>query len=615
MKLKNKVLLALLAVVIGAGTAASYVVFNYYRSVSLEELNTELNQSTLIFDSEGVLLDEVHGEEHRKVVPLSNIDSDIVNAVIAVEDKNFYEHNGVSIRGVGRAVYKNIQTRSKSEGASTITMQLTKNLMGTVDKRSWANKIRETLLAFKLERELTKDEILELYLNTIYWGNNTYGIETAVETYFGKDASDVTVAEASVLAAMIQNPSRYNIYQPNRDESYSALKDRQNDVLALLAKDYSGCTTEELECLSSWIETQYGKPLLFNGKTSWQASIEGYTTDMAMEEAVSILGLDSIKDLETGGYKIYSTINKKHQELAKATINNYKGSKGGAQFGLAAVDPTTNKVIVSVGGTDYNASPLNRTLKTAGLKGRQPGSSLKLYVYYRAMEWWNPDDLILDESYCVYMRWEADYCPRNYDGSFMGPITLTKALSNSRNIPAVRLGQSVGINGVINDMKDLGISTKLDAVPSFPLGSNDLVVMEHVNAVAAFANEGRQQLHTSIEKIENSNGEIVYEYVNNQKQVLNSTQVEKLNVMTRETAVAGTSTAANTIANVHAKTGTTNDNTDVWCMGYVPGSVSAGLWIGHDDFNKKLYGATGGGWACPVLGNFLKGMENNNYLN
>lgn len=558
MKLVNKLLLAVLAIVIGAGGAASYVVFSYYRSVNLDELNTELNQSTLIYDSEGVLLDEVHGEEHRKLVPLENIDQDIVNAVIAIEDKNFYKHNGVSAVGVGRAIVKNVQTRSKSEGASTITMQLTKNLLGSVGERTWSNKIREVFLALKLERQLTKEEILELYLNTIYWGNNTYGIETATETYFGKTAENVSIGEASVLAAMIQNPSRFNVYQSSRDEAYASLKERQKSVLVNLAPQYTECKQEEKElaasCYSDWISKSFNEPLLFNGKTSWQASIEGYTTDMAMEEAIKILDLDSIKDLETGGYKIYSTINKKHQDLAKNTINNYKGSKGGAQFGLAAVDPKTNKILVSVGGTDYNRSPLNRTLKTAGLKGRQPGSSLKLYVYYKAMQFWNPDDLILDEEYCVHMTWEADYCPRNYDGTFSGPISLTNALSSSRNIPAVKLGQNVGIRSVIGVMKDLGITTKLDSVPSFPLGSNDLVVMEHVNAVAAFANEGKQQAYTSIEKIEDSKGNLLYHYENNQKQILNRTQVEKLNVMTRATAVEGTSTAANTIADVHATT-------------------------------------------------------------
>ena len=604
-----------MAVLLGAGSAVSYVVFNYNNSISLKELNTELNQSSLIYDSEGVLLDEVHGEEHRKIVPLKNIDEDIIRAVVGIEDKLFFEHNGVSKRGIARAMYKNYKTKSKSEGASTITMQLTKNLIDTVGERTWDNKIRETFLALKLEKELTKYEILELYLNTIYWGNNTYGIEAATETYFGKSASDVSYAEASALAAMIQNPSRYNVYQSNRDTAYSALKNRQRDVLNAMASHYTGCSKEEPQCLSEWVDKQHSEPLLFSGKTTWQVSIEGYTTDMAMEEAVDILGLDSIEDLKVSGHRIYSTINKKHQDLAKTTINNYKGYKGGAEFGLAAIDPKTNKVIVSVGGTDYNKSPLNRTLKTAGLRGRQPGSSQKLYVYYRAMKFWDPTDLVIDEEYCVDMKWGKDYCPKNYDGSFKGPISLTQALSSSRNIPAVRLGQSVGLNSVVSTMKDLGISTKLEAVPSFPLGSNDLVVMEHVNAIAAFANEGKQQNYSSIQKIENSEGKIVYQYKDRQRQKLNRNQVDKLNVMTRATAVSGTSTAANTIANVHAKTGTTDNNKDVWCLGYVPGQISTGLWIGHDDFNKRLYGATGGGWACPVLGNFLKGMENNNYLN
>ena len=619
MKLINKLLFVVLAIVIGAGGAASYVVFNYYKSVSLSELNTNLNQSSLIYDSEGVLLDEVHGEEHRKIVPLKDIDTDIINAVIAIEDSNFRKHKGVSIRGVGRAAVKNIRTRSKSEGASTITMQLTKNLIGSVQERTWENKIREVFLALKLERNLTKNEILTLYLNTIYWGNNTYGIETATETYFGKSAKEVTVAEASLLAAMIQNPSRYNIYQNNRDSAYKSLKNRQLSVLNNMSYDYSQCKLDGTQnqrsnyktCLEEWTIARYNEPLLFSGKTSWQASSNGYITDLAIQEAIDTIdGIDSVEDIEVGGYKIYSTINKKHQDLALKVVNGYKVK--GQQIALGAVNPKTNLVSVSVGGYNYIESPLNRTTKNAGLRGRQPGSSQKTYVYYKGFEQgWDPSDIINDRSTYPQGWGQKDYVIR---GASDEDDTLLNHLKWSRNGAAVNLGRKVRISNVINLMQDLGITTKLDNVISFPLGSNDVVLLEHVNAYAAFANNGRQTTYSSLLKVEDNNGNVILDNSNRtQYKKLTSTGVDKINSVLRETAAGGTATAANTIANVKAKTGTTDNNADVWCMAYND-KISAGVWRGYDDYNKKLWGAYGGTYACPVMGNFLRAMDNNNYL-
>lgn len=624
MKFKTRVVALTVTSIVSGLIGSAALLYSYYSSLSITNLILDLDQSTLVYDSEGVLLDEIHGEEHRKVVSLNNVDKDIQQAVIAIEDKDFYKHNGVSFKGVIRASIKNIKNRSASEGASTITMQLAKVLQGNTNKRNLSNKITEALYAIQLEQHLSKDEILEMYLNTIYWGNNTYGIETATETYFGKTAKEVNVNEAAILAALIQNPSRFNPYNKTNTDSYSLLKKRQKEVLKKVGGYYTSCYSDtnlftnkkaRINCIEDWATQQSKLSLAFTGKTTWQKSKQGYVTDMVVNEAIGILkDVDSIEDLNTKGYKIYSTVNNKHQQLAVNSVDNYKGYKNGAQFALTAIDPNTNKVMAIVGGTDYNKSPLNRALDKGGLTGRQPGSSIKPYIYYQAMLDYTPEHQLIDEPYCVTFVWGAPYCPKNYGGDYSGQDSLQNHLAKSRNIPAVKLSLSVGIPNVIRTMKKLGITTPLENIASFALGSNNIIPIEHTNAYAAFANGGSYSKYTSINKIMDSKGNTVYEYSNKQKKVLDTEAVNKLNQMLRYTATNGTATAANIPAlNIMAKTGTTDSNKDVWCQAYTP-SISTGLWIGQDN-NTPLYGATGGQWACPVLGNFLLNMKNNNYIN
>lgn len=603
--------------------ASSALLYSYYSSLDINNLKLDLNQSTLIYDSEGVLLDEIHGEEHRKIVDINNIDKDIHQAVVAIEDKNFYKHKGVSFSGIVRASIKNIKSRSATEGASTITMQLAKVLQGNTDKRTLSNKITEALYAIQLEQHLSKDEILEMYLNSIYWGNNTYGIETATETYFGKSSKDVTISEAAMLAALIQNPSRYNPYS---ETGYADLKNRQKEVLRKNGGYYTTCYSDtksfltkkaRVDCVEKWATQESKIPLNLTGKTTWQKSKQGYVTDMVVNEAIDILpDVKSVEDLKVKGYKIYSTVNNKHQELATQAVDNYKAYKNNAQFALTAIDPNTNKVLAIVGGTDYNKSSLNRALNNGGLKGRQPGSSIKPYIYYQAMLKYTPEHLLNDAPYCVSLNWAPRYCPKNYGGDFSGLDTLQNHLAKSRNIPAVKLSLHVGIPKVIKTMKSLGITTNLENIASFALGSNNIIPIEHTNAYAAFANGGKYSKYTSINKIVDKKGKTIYEYSDKQKQVLDNKAVIKLNQMLKYTATNGTATAANTIGDsnpIYAKTGTTDNHADVFCQAYTK-DISVGLWIGQDDYNKKMYGATGGQWACPVLGNFLLNMHNNNYL-
>lgn len=613
-----------------------YSAFIYFITTPMA-FNKALKESSRVFDSEGVLLDEIHGEEHRLVIPSSEIDDDIKAAVVAIEDANFYKHKGVSVKGVGRALNKAFKDSVKageisvSEGASTIPMQLAKNLNGSIQDRTVANKLTETIQALKLDNTYSKDEILTKYLNTIFWGNNTYGIETATQTYFGKSASDVEVNEAAMLAALIQNPSRYNPYHTDSEiakANYQTLKNRQLLVLKNMSYDYSSCPTHRTTdgkkdlkqytaCLEEWTLNEFNKPLLLTGRKTWKnpTGVEGYVVDLAVNEIIEkgLFNIDSKKELEDKGLglNIYSTINIKDQELAGRVIKNHSSGKGGAQIASTAINPNSGEIIFSIGGLDYNKSSLNRTMKVGGLKGRQPGSSIKPYVYYTAVGdfEWAPESTIEDAPYCPTKgnRWEKAYCPRNYGGGFSGIDTLTNHLSRSRNIPAVKLGQYVGIKNVIRNMRALGITTKLDPTASFPLGSNDLYLIEHIGAYAAFANGGYKIEPHSIKYIQDTNNETIYTPTIKLEKVLKDRGVKYINEMLRAAVESGTGSAAD-IDNksVRGKTGTTDSFTDTWFIGYTD-DIVAGVWIGHDDYNKKLVGASSGTWNGTIFKEIVSG--------
>lgn len=576
--------ISILTVATVSGITLAYILKIYNELPELKKV--ELNTSSLIYDSQGVLLDEIHSEEHRKLVELEDIDQDIINAIIAIEDKNFYSHNGIDSNAVIRAAYQNFINKEISSGASTLTMQLIKNLYLT-NKKSWERKITEAFLARELERHLSKEEILELYLNTVYWGNNTYGIETATETYFGKTAKDVDVHEAAMLAALIQNPSRYNPYGGN----YSALKARQKSVLKALFPDQPDL-----------VERYSKEPLLLTGKTTWQKSKAPFVSEAAIKEVLKTLNITR-ENLEVDGYQIYTTVNKTVQDKAIQAVEKHSDWKGEAQIALVSIDPSNNKILATVGSKDFDVSPLNRSLES----NRQPGSAIKPFVYYTAFEFGiSSNTEIIDEEYCIPMKWGSDYCPTNYGNSFAGPDTIYNHLIKSRNIPAVKVGQMVGINNVISNMQDLGFTTKLDAVPSFPLGANDVIPVEMANAYAAFANGGYIAPPTIIEKVLDRNGNILIDNsTRNQTKVLNTSAVTELDFVLQGVVTSGTGTRANIDGLQEAgKTGTTDKQADTWFIGYTD-DISTAVWIGNDDYNKKLpSGATGGGWAAPIWRDF-----------
>jgi len=574
----------LLKVLIVGALFGGYIGFNIFRVyLNLPKLTSDidLDESTIIYDSKGRLLDEVHGEEHRKVIKYSQIDTDIINAVVAIEDKNFWTHSGVDMKAVGRALKTNIQKGRIQSGASTITMQLIKNLYFD-SSISWERKISEFFLARELENRLSKEDIMELYLNTIYFGNNTYGIETATETYFNKPALDVEPHEASMLAALIQNPSRYDPY--NGD--YTALKIRQRKVLNALYPE-----NPEL------VNKLHEKPLKVTGPKTWKASLAPFVTDAVLLELESRYR-KSREEIAKSGYKVIASIDKKVQDKAIETVKTYSRWRGSAQIALVSVDVDTHTLVATVGSTDYYKSPLNRSLQSI----RQPGSAMKPFVYYTSLRYgFSPSSLIEDGPYCI-----RNYCPKNYGGEYSGIGSLYSHLVSSRNIPAVKVGKMIGIANVIKDMRNLGITSKLEVIDSFPLGSNDIRPVEMANAFAAFSNGGKFVKVSVLHQVKDKDNKILLD--NRQRRgnpTLNTRAVKQLSNMLRGVVTGGTGTNAATRVASYGKTGTTERAADTWFVGYTK-DISTAVWVGNDNYNKKLPpGATGGKYAAPIYRSFV----------
>ncbi|MEY2984621.1 MAG: Multimodular transpeptidase-transglycosylase, partial [Cyanobacteriota bacterium] len=403
-------------------------------------------QTNYIYDAKGRELLSFHGEEHRQVVPLAEISPHLKRAVLAIEDSNFYKHNGINPNSIGRALLVNVKSGGVSEGASTLSMQLIKNLYLS-QKRVFTRKLAEAVLAVRMEQIFDKDTILDMYLNYIYWGHNNYGIQTAANSYFKKSALDLTLAESALLAGMIQAPEAYSPFN-----NFEAAKERQVVVLDRMAA-IGWITPQEAETAKQEeLKSKLGQP------TAWQSSKLPYVTDAVMVELQQRFGSEIVA---RGGMRVQSTIDYDTQKLAENTVKSaHKNLKNrlytakDLQIALIAVEPETHFIKAMAGGVDYGQSQLNRALTSR----RQPGSSFKPFVYYTAFASgkYTPDSVIEDKP--IRLRDGAIfYSPKNYGGNFAGSMSIRSAVVASQNIPAVLIGSRVGINNVIEDCRLMGI--------------------------------------------------------------------------------------------------------------------------------------------------------------
>ena len=529
------------------------------------------NQSYYLYDNENNLL-----FNNYSWVKLEDISDNLINATLSTEDKHFYKHIGFDYFRIIKAVIKNISSRSLSEGASTITQQYARNLYLTYDK-TWKRKIEEALLAFELETHYTKDEILEGYLNTINYGG-VFGIENASQYYFNKSASELTLAEASMLAGIPQSPSNYS---PLYNKELA--KKRQKTVLSLMYNN-KAITEDEM---NDAINTQLN---YIGNKNNNITSGKMYFKDAVLSELETISSIPESL-LKTGGIKIYTTLDNNAQMNLENSIN--EKVLGELQIASVLMNPDNGEVLALVGGTDYNSSQFNRATSAK----RQVGSTMKPFLYYTALEsGFTSASSFISERTTFSFSNSVKYTPKNYNDKYAdGPLSMGAAIAYSDNIYAVKTHLFLGEENLVSIANRVGISDKLDAVPSLALGTEEISLMDMVSGYAAFANMGYKVNSHLIRKIEDSSGNVLYEYKEEKVNILNESLVYILNEMLTYTYdkdfidynYPTLISLLPKITNKYSiKSGTTN--TDMWIIGYNQDAV-LGIWTGYDD-NSILSG-------------------------
>lgn len=553
-----------------------------------------------LYDSDNNLI----FDDNEDWIALEKISPYLIDATVYTEDKYYYKHLGFDYLRILKAVLNNIKSGDLKEGASTITQQYARNLFLNYDK-TWSRKMDEALLAAELEAHYTKEEILEGYLNTINYGG-VYGIENASWYYFGKSASDLNLAEASMLAGIPQSPANNS---PIINETRA--KDRQKVVLSAMVKN-EAITEDEMN-------DAYNYSLTYIGKTN-QSRLENvlYFRDAVMEELESIPTIPNSL-LKTGGLKIYTTLNVKAQEtLEKASVKNM-AETGDLQVAGMMMNPNDGGVMAMIGGTDYSKSQFNRAVKAK----RQVGSTMKPILYYSALEnGFTSASCFTSEKTTFNFSTNKTYSPNNYNDVYAnGSITMGAALAYSDNIYAVKTHLFLGENNLVNTSNRLGISSNLEAIPSLALGTAEISMIELVEAYSSFANMGNKVESHFIKRVEDSEGNVLYEYKNEVDAVLNPNLTYILNEMLTYTYDSSfidynyptLISLLPKISNKYSiKTGTTD--TDVWVIGYNKNAVLS-IWNGYDN-NIKLVSKDKGHhkniWI-ETMEEYLKDMDNSWY--
>ena len=536
-------------------------------------------------------------------ISLDRISSHLIDATIYTEDKYFYNHIGFDYLRIGKAMIKNISTHSKSEGASTITQQYARNLFLNFDK-TWKRKIDEAILAFELETHYTKDEILEGYLNTINYGG-VFGIENAAQYYFGKSASELSLAESSMLAGIPQSPS-YNSPLKNIDNA----KKRQYVVL-LSMKNNEIITDEEMKLA-------YNEELIYNTNDEDKDIVSLlYFRDAVLSELNDISQIPNSL-IETGGLRIYTTLDYLAQEeLEKSFNENMKNTE--LEASGIMINPDNGDVLALIGGKNYNISQFNRAINSK----RQVGSTMKPLLYYSALEsGFTSSSTFTSEITTFSFSSNKTYSPKNYNDTYAnGPITMGAAISYSDNIYAVKTHLFLGEQSLVNIANRVGIENNLEPIPSLALGTEEITLIDMVSAYCSFANLGYKIDSHFINRIEDSKGNILYQYDYEKEAILNPSLAFILNEMltyTYDKAFIDYNypTVISLLPNItnkySIKTGTTN--TDMWIIGYNKNAV-LGIWTGYDD-NRQLISGDGiyhkKIWI-DTMENYLKDKDNSWY--
>ena len=575
---------------------------------------------TTVFDARGRVLHEFY-RENRSSVPLRSIPRNLVNATLSTEDRNFYHHWGVDLGGVARAAITDVLRMRRSQGGSTITQQLARNLFLT-HERTFTRKLKEVALAIELERNYSKNQILEMYFNQIYFGEGAYGVDAAAKTYYGKPLGELTLPECALLSGIPANPS---LYSPRRQPRAALL--RRSKVLRNMLVTHAITQVEFDNALHA--------PL---GVTNVRYSNDRapYFIEMVRQELDEKYGSNAVYE---GGLKVYTTLDMDLQQLAERSLEsqmeslesqlkpkntraNYTAAVTAAtaaseaapsgghtpylQAALVSIDPHTGYVRALVGGRDWNQSNFNRAVQAQ----RQPGSSFKPFVYTAAMDnGFKPTDSIVDEPVSFPGGNGQPYEPQNYDHKFRGPVTLRYALQESINIPAIKLLRKVGVSLVASYARRMGIKSPIGQNLSLALGSSEVNLLELTSAYAVIANRGIRNEPLMILKVEDRAGNVLERNAPRPFEVLSEETSATMTSMMQSVMDHGTGFPARargfTIP-AAGKTGTMDNYVDAWFVGFVP-SLVCGVWVGFDEKKPIGRGMTGAMAALPIWTDFMIG--------
>lgn len=623
------VIFLFLTLLITLGLGALFLLFYYTYDLPKPEDFTErpFNQSTKIYDGTGqVVLYNIYGEEKREAIAFNKISDNLKKAVLAAEDTRFYQHRGIDLKSLVRAVLVDLKLRAPTQGASTITQQLIRSVYLT-NQKSLTRKVREVVLALELEKKYSKDQIFEWYLNQIPFGENAYGAQSASQTYFNKPASELSLAQAATLTALISAPSYYSPYGPNKN----LLLQKKDRILNRMRQvDY---ITDEQLLRAKEEKTDFADASNFIKAPHFVMYVKKYLDEKYGDEF-----------LKTKGLRVYTSLDWPLQEYVEQIVKEAEKTNiqaGAYNTSLAVIDPKTGQILALIGSKDYfqkshpegcdekiNGSCLfDPKFDVATLGQRQPGSAFKPFVYATAFKkGYQPETKLWDIKTEFNINCSPDasqtkdfynlncYHPQDYDGNYRGLVSLRQSLAQSLNIPSVQLLYLAGLKDSIKTAQDLGISSLTDPNRyglSLVLGGGEVNLLEMTSAFGVFAADGLRTPPVSILKIEDSEGNILEENQRKARQVLDKQVARKINDVlsdndSRVPVFSPTSPLYFKNHQVAAKTGTTQNFKDAWTIGYTP-FAAVGVWVGNNNgtpVNKK----TGVGLAAPIWRKVMEKM-------